>query len=227
MYEPGTGTPVENRLADLWSILEFTNPGMLGSGGGVQEALCRTDRATRDDEVAERLRRFTAPFILRRVKTDSSIIFDLPEKLEMDVLCNLTAEQAGLYQAVVDDMLRRIEKSDGIERRGLVLATMTKLKQVCNHPAHFLRDGSGLSGRSGKLERLEEIIEENPRGRGEGPAVHPVRRIRLDAARPPWRAIRPRGALSARRSRQAGAGRHGVAVPVERISRSAVYSHSP
>jgi superfamily II DNA or RNA helicase len=155
-----TGTPVENRLADLWSILEFTNPGMLGSAATFKKRYAEPIERYGDDEVAERLRRFTAPFILRRVKTDSSIISDLPEKLEMDVLCNLTAEQAGLYQAVVDDMLRRIEKSDGIERRGLVLATMTKLKQVCNHPAHFLRDGSGLSGRSGKLERLEEIIEE-------------------------------------------------------------------
>jgi non-specific serine/threonine protein kinase len=155
-----TGTPVENRLADLWSILEFTNPGMLGSAAAFKKRYAEPIERHGNDEVAERLRRFTAPFILRRVKTDSSIISDLPEKLEMDVLCNLTAEQAALYQAVVDDMLRRIEESDGIERRGLVLATMTKLKQVCNHPAHFLRDGSGLRGRSGKLERLEEIIEE-------------------------------------------------------------------
>jgi len=110
--------------------------------------------------VAERLRRITGPFVLRRLKTDPSIITDLPEKLEMEVLCNLTAEQAALYQAVVEDMLRRIEQSDGIERRGLVLATMTKLKQVCNHPAHFLRDGSRLAGRSGKLDCLDEILEE-------------------------------------------------------------------
>jgi non-specific serine/threonine protein kinase len=98
--------------------------------------------------------------VLRRVKTDRSIISDLPEKLEMEVLCNLTAEQASLYQAVVDDMLDRISTSEGIERRGLVLATMTKLKQVCNHPAQLLRDGSGLPGRSGKLARLEEILDE-------------------------------------------------------------------
>ena len=104
--------------------------------------------------------RFTGPFILRRLKTDNSIITDLPEKLEMDVVCNLTAEQAALYQAVVDDMMEKIDNSEGIERRGLVLATMTKLKQVCNHPAHFLRDGSRLAGRSGKLERLDEIIAE-------------------------------------------------------------------
>jgi superfamily II DNA or RNA helicase len=155
-----TGTPVENRLADLWSILEFANPGLLGSAASFKKRYAEPIERLGDDEAAERLRRFTGPFILRRVKTDKSIIADLPEKLEMDVLCNLTAEQAGLYQAVVDDMVERIESTDGIERRGLVLATMTKLKQVCNHPAHFLRDGSALAGRSGKLERLDEIVDE-------------------------------------------------------------------
>ena len=105
----------------------------------------------------------------------------------MEVLCNLTAEQAALYQAVVDDMLERIDDSEGIERRGLVLATMTKLKQVCNHPAHFLRDGSRLAGRSGKLARLDEILDEVLAGGREGAAVHPVRRVRRAAARPPGR----------------------------------------
>ena len=155
-----TGTPVENRLADLWSILEFANPGMLGSAAGFKKRFAEPIEKHGDDEAAERLRRFTGPFILRRLKTDSSIIADLPEKLEMDLVCNLTTEQGALYQAVVDDMLDKIDNSTGIERRGLVLATMTKLKQVCNHPAHFLRDGSRLPGRSGKLERLDEILEE-------------------------------------------------------------------
>src|SRR6185369_15708753 len=113
-----------------------------------------------DEEAAERLKRLTGPFVLRRVKTDKSIISDLPEKIEMEVVCNLTAEQASLYQAVVKDMLQRIEQTEGIERRGLVLATMTKLKQVCNHPAQFLKDGTRLAGRSGKLERLDEILDE-------------------------------------------------------------------
>jgi SNF2 family DNA or RNA helicase len=155
-----TGTPVENRLADLWSILEFANPGLLGTAATFKTRYAEPIERHGDDEAAQRLRRFTGPFILRRLKTDRSIIADLPEKLEMDVLCNLTAEQASLYQAVVDDMLRRIEETEGIERRGLVLATMTKLKQVCNHPAHFLRDGTRLSGRSGKLARLDEILDE-------------------------------------------------------------------
>jgi len=155
-----TGTPVENRLADLWSILEFANPGLLGSAATFKKRYAEPIERHGDDDAAERLRRFTGPFVLRRVKTDKSIISDLPEKLEMDVICNLTAEQAALYRAVVDDMLEKIASSDGIERRGLVLATMTKLKQVCNHPAHFLRDGSRLAGRSGKLERLDDIIAE-------------------------------------------------------------------
>ena len=155
-----TGTPVENRLADLWSILEFANPGLLGSAATFKKRYAEPIERHGDDDAAERLRRFTGPFILRRLKTDTSIITDLPAKLEMDVVCNLTAEQAALYQAVVDDMMEKIDNSEGIERRGLVLATMTKLKQVCNHPAHFLRDGSRLAGRSGKLERLDEIIAE-------------------------------------------------------------------
>ena len=155
-----TGTPVENRLADLWSILEFANPGLLGSAATFKKRYAEPIERHGDDDAAERLRRFTGPFVLRRLKTDASIITDLPAKLEMDVVCNLTAEQAALYQAVVDDMMEKIDNSEGIERRGLVLATMTKLKQVCNHPAHFLRDGSRLAGRSGKLERLDEIIAE-------------------------------------------------------------------
>jgi non-specific serine/threonine protein kinase len=155
-----TGTPVENRLADLWSIMEFANPGLLGTATAFKKRYAEPIERHGDDDAAQRLRRITGPFVLRRLKTDKSIISDLPEKLEMEVLCNLTAEQGSLYQAVVDDMLARIESSTGIERRGLVLATMTKLKQVCNHPAQLLRDGSTLTGRSGKLARLEEIVDE-------------------------------------------------------------------
>jgi SNF2-related domain/SNF2 Helicase protein/Helicase conserved C-terminal domain len=156
-----TGTPVENRLADLWSIMEFTNPGLLGPAEKFRTRFAIPIERNADDEAAERLRRVTGPFILRRLKTDKSIISDLPDKLEMKVWCNLTAEQASLYQATVTDMMARIEAAEeGIERRGLVLATMAKLKQVCNHPAHLLGDGSRLPGRSGKLARLEEICDE-------------------------------------------------------------------
>jgi non-specific serine/threonine protein kinase len=155
-----TGTPVENRLSELWSIMEFANPGLLGSAKSFRSRFAVPIEREGDEQAAEGLRRATQPFILRRLKTDRSIIADLPAKVEMKVICNLTAEQASLYQAVVDDMLAKIEESEGIERKGLVLATMTKLKQVCNHPAQLLRDGSRLAGRSGKLARLEETLEE-------------------------------------------------------------------
>ncbi len=155
-----TGTPVENRLAELWSIMEVLNPGLLGSANAFRQRFAVPIERYGDDDAAGRLRRATAPFILRRLKSDRAIIADLPEKLEMTVYCTLTREQATLYQAVVDEMLERIESSDGIERRGLVLATMLRLKQVCNHPAQMLADGSALAGRSGKLERMEEILEE-------------------------------------------------------------------
>ena len=155
-----TGTPVENRLAELWSIMEFLNPGLLGSARAFRARFAVPVERFHDEDAAMLLKRLTGPFVLRRVKTDRSVIADLPAKLEMKVYCNLTREQATLYQAVVDDMLARVEQSEGIERRGLVLATMLKLKQVCNHPAQLLADASGLGGRSGKLERLEELLEE-------------------------------------------------------------------
>ena len=155
-----TGTPVENRLADLWSLMEFANPGLLGQPKSFKERFATPIERHGDAEAATRLRSLTQPFVLRRLKTDTSIITDLPAKIEMEVVCSLTREQASLYQAVVADMMDRIESTDGIERRGLVLATMTKLKQVCNHPAQFLKDGSRLAGRSGKLARVEETLEE-------------------------------------------------------------------
>jgi non-specific serine/threonine protein kinase len=155
-----TGTPVENRLGDLWSLMEFANPGLLGQPKSFKERFATPIERHGDAEAATRLRSLTQPFVLRRLKTDASIITDLPAKIEMEVVCSLTREQASLYQAVVADMMDRIDNTEGIERRGLVLATMTKLKQVCNHPAQFLKDGSRLAGRSGKLARVEETLEE-------------------------------------------------------------------
>ena len=156
-----TGTPVENQLSELWSIMEFANPGLLGSAKAFRERYAVPVERHGSAEAARELRRITEPFVLRRLKTDKSIISDLPDKQEMKVWCNLTQEQASLYAATVTDMMSRIEDaSEDIQRRGLVLATMAKLKQVCNHPAHLLGDGSRLAGRSGKLARFEEIAEE-------------------------------------------------------------------
>ncbi|HEY7546329.1 MAG TPA: DEAD/DEAH box helicase, partial [Blastocatellia bacterium] len=155
-----TGTPVENRLSELWSIMQFLNPGLLGSASDFHTRFAAPIERYRDTEKAALLKRITAPFILRRLKTDKSIIRDLPDKIEMKTYCNLTKEQASLYQAVVDEMMEKVEESEGMARRGVVLAVLMKLKQVCNHPAHLLQDGSSLENRSGKLARLEEILEE-------------------------------------------------------------------
>jgi len=155
-----SGTPVENRLSELWSILDVLNPGLLGGATDFRRVFALPIERYRDEEKAAQLRRFTAPFILRRLKTDRRIISDLPEKLEMKVYCTLSKEQASLYQATVQDMVAQVEESQGIRRKGLILATLMKLKQVCNHPAQFLQDRSTLEGRSGKLDALEETLGE-------------------------------------------------------------------
>ncbi|WP_435011375.1 DEAD/DEAH box helicase [Tundrisphaera lichenicola] len=155
-----TGTPVENHVGDLWSIMEFLNPGFLGTQAEFKRTFHVPIQVERDLEASKRLQRLTSPFLLRRLKTDKSIISDLPEKLEMKVYNTLTKEQASLYAAVVEDAANQIENAEGIQRKGLVLATLTKLKQVCNHPAQFLGDNSSISDRSGKLSRLTEMLDE-------------------------------------------------------------------
>jgi len=155
-----TGTPVENRLAELWSLMDFLNPGLLGPADKFRTRYAIPVERHGQTEPAERLRAITRPYVLRRLKTDPAIITDLPEKIEIKQYCRLTTEQASLYQSVVDDMMEKIENSQGIERRGNVLAAMAKLKQVCNHPALLLHDRSAVGARSGKVIRLEEICEE-------------------------------------------------------------------
>lgn len=157
-----TGTPVENRLSELWSIMHFLNPGYLGTATEFRTRYGTPIEKYHNKERSEQLKKLIQPFVLRRLKTDKSIIQDLPDKMEMKVWCNLTREQASLYEAVVKDMLAQIEEAEesGIQRRGLILATLLKLKQVCNHPAHFMGDSSQLADRSGKLARLEEMLEE-------------------------------------------------------------------
>ncbi|HET6529178.1 MAG TPA: SNF2-related protein [Actinoplanes sp.] len=154
-----TGTPVENRLAELWSILDFLNPGVLGTAHTFRARYAVPIERYADEDAAARLRQATQPFLLRRLKHDPAVIDDLPDKRHVTHLCSLTGEQATLYQAVLDDMLERIKEATDKRRKGFVLAAMTKLKQVCNHPAQLLGDGSPLPGRSGKLERLEEILD--------------------------------------------------------------------
>jgi len=155
-----TGTPVENSVGDLWSIMEFLNPGLLGTRAEFRRNFFLPIQGDGDAQAAETLRRITGPFMLRRLKTDRSVIADLPEKMEMNVYCPLTREQASLYAAVLKDLEDRLDTVDGIRRKGLILATLTRLKQVCNHPAHLLKDGSAIADRSGKLARLAEMLDE-------------------------------------------------------------------
>ena len=155
-----TGTPVENNVGDLWSIMELLNPGFLGTQASFRQRFFIPIQTRRDPDAVAQLKRLTTPFILRRLKTDPSIISDLPLKNEMKVFCTLTREQASLYRAVVDDAASDLEKAVGMKRKGLVLATLMKLKQVCNHPAQFLSDGSPVPHRSGKLDRLTEMLDE-------------------------------------------------------------------
>jgi SNF2 family DNA or RNA helicase len=161
-----TGTPVENRLSELWSIMHFLNPGYLGARKAFRENFSLPIERYHDEEAIKQLKQLTTPFILRRVKTDPRVISDLPEKVETKVYCTLTEEQATLYEAVVQDVMKKIEEEEGIKRRGLVLSMMMQLKQICNHPVQYLhQSGKGgtdvsLDGRSGKLERLGELLEE-------------------------------------------------------------------
>jgi SNF2 family DNA or RNA helicase len=155
-----TGTPVENRLTELWSIFEFLNPGLLGPLATFRrEVAIPIERFGRDD-IADRLKRVVRPLLLRRVKNDPAVIQDLPQKQEMDVHCTLTREQASLYQGAVDAAMDSIEGAEGIERRGQVLALITALKQICNHPAQYLDEKGPLAQRSGKLQRLVEMLYE-------------------------------------------------------------------
>ncbi|HRI71571.1 MAG TPA: DEAD/DEAH box helicase, partial [Polyangium sp.] len=155
-----TGTPVENRLSELWSILEFANPGFLGPLEAFRRDFAVPIERYGNEKAAERLRRIVGPFILRRLKSDPTVVQDLPAKNEMKVICTLTREQASLYKAVVDREMNRIEDAEGIERRGRVLALLMATKQICNHPAQYLHESGPLPKRSGKLARLSEMLDE-------------------------------------------------------------------
>lgn len=160
-----TGTPVENRLSEMRSILDFVNPGVLGSASFFRNHFAKAIEREQDEQMTERLRLLTAPFIMRRLKTDPNIIDDLPEKSEQVRTVTMTPEQAALYTAYVEDMKRKLVEVEGIARRGLVLASLTRIKQICNHPAHFLGDGSGVTlrgaHRSGKVAELVALLDES------------------------------------------------------------------
>ncbi len=187
-----TGTPVENRLTELWSILDATNPGSLGGIGWFRDRFATPIETKGDERALAGMKQLTAPFVLRRTKADKSLVPDLPDKIEQVAWARLTDEQAGLYQAVLDDFLAQAEdgadddsmlagstttdrtsnsggppksaQQSSMQRRGLVLATLTRLKQICNHPAQFLAAGGEepgkLAGRSGKLDRFDELVAE-------------------------------------------------------------------
>lgn len=153
-----TGTPVENHLSDLWSLFDFISPGLLGDSKQFK-AFTKTLEQREEDQYGP-LRRLVKPYILRRLKTDKSIISDLPDKTEVDVFCNLSKKQASLYSKSVNDLAKALEDADGIKRRGIILSFLTRLKQICNHPSQLLGDGEYDPKKSGKFDRLKTICEE-------------------------------------------------------------------
>ncbi|MGB3618623.1 MAG: DEAD/DEAH box helicase, partial [Catalinimonas sp.] len=155
-----SGTPVENRLSEYWSLMDFVNRGYLGSLKRFQCDYAYPIEVEQDQRRLDRFRRVTTPFLLRRVKSDRTIISDLPDKIETDAYCHLTAEQAALYQGVVDEIMAKVERADGIERRGLIFQLTLLLKQVCNHPSQFARRPTADPAHSGKSQRLLELLGE-------------------------------------------------------------------
>ncbi|TNC29025.1 DEAD/DEAH box helicase [Amycolatopsis alkalitolerans] len=154
-----TGTPMENRLTELWSIMDWTTPGLLGSLEHFRRTIARPVERDRDEASTRRLAATVRPFLLRRRKTDPDIAPELPRKTETDRFVPLTTEQATLYEAVVRENLAVIRESQGVQRRGQVLKLLTELKQICNHPAQYLKQTGPLTGRSGKLAAFEELLD--------------------------------------------------------------------
>jgi non-specific serine/threonine protein kinase len=156
-----TGTPVENRIGDLWSLFDFICPGLLGTDKAFGRFVRRLEQDTPDHGPNYApLRNLVQPYILRRLKSDKRIIADLPDKTEVKAYCSLSKLQVGLYQDAVETLARQIETVDGIARRGIVLAFLMRFKQICNHPSQWLGDGTYTPGDSGKFARLREIVEE-------------------------------------------------------------------
>jgi len=155
-----SGTPVENRLSEYWSIMDFVNPGYLGPAKAFEQEFATPIGLYHDKEKAELFRKITSPFILRRLKTDKTIISDLPDKIENNHYCSLVKDQAALYQNVLDSALEEIEQVEGIHRRGLVLKMITALKQICNHPENYTKKGKADPSLSGKSQLLLELLDQ-------------------------------------------------------------------
>ena len=200
-----TGTPVENRLSDLWSLFDFLNPGLLGSAKAFARFIKKMEAAPSPSY--QPLRSLVQPYILRRLKTDKRVIADLPDKTEVKAYCGLTRQQAALYEQVVRDLREQLEAADGIQRRGLVLAQLMRLKQICNHPAQLLGHGDYDAKHSSKIQRLAELCEEMAAAAGKGAHFHAVPRDRRAAGAVPGRRVWPAGSgacTAARRSASAG-----------------------
>ncbi|HTU25179.1 MAG TPA: DEAD/DEAH box helicase, partial [Pirellulales bacterium] len=153
-----TGTPVENRLSDLWSLFDFLNPGLLGSVKAFTRLVKKMEASPKPSY--QPLRTLVGPYILRRLKTDKRVIADLPDKTEVKAFCGLSRQQAALYEQTIRDLEEKLETTDGIQRRGLVLAQLMRLKQICNHPAQALGFGDYDAKHSGKFQRLAALGEE-------------------------------------------------------------------
>ena len=214
-----TGTPVENRLAELWSLMDFLNPGLLGPADKFRTRYAIPVERHGQTEPAERLRAITRPYVLRRLKTDPAVISDLPEKIEIKQYCRLTTEQASLYQSVVDDMMEKIENSRGDRAPGQRAGGDGQAQAGVQPPgaaaARPVRRGCPV--RQG--DPAGGDLRGDPRRGRQGPAVHPVHRVRRDAAAAPGRAFRHRHRLPARRNLEEAQGRAGDQVPAPTTAR--------